>query len=672
MFKDISEALQLRLIGIDDIAWQQGEIRQWQDSKHHSMVDDVVGSFFTARAEDVAEDKVGDVLDGSTEGEDGSENPNIFCTGPEAKCYNSKLCEEDYHAYLEFRTEIKVEQAIRTANAEFIPPLLPMGDDQLNSFRKVLPQVRAAAAEAFEKRRHQAVLNEADCRLAWDKILSAVFSGAVLEKDDHDARVGYFLERRLQTSQNDFWNRVCNLKGKAFNKAMDAQVQLLQQRLPASTVKTPDERYPGRGVDEVATSLRETFVGAYNEAAEALETLVSNRNTERTLAAATWFSNSSLDGLQARVLKHHEYSTSDGAIVLAIPDVFPSNHRNLAKAFCPVKGFYDQDKAGQPDSAEGEPEENKSPAVSTTTMPPVVTRDAAGSMHALLISARQAAESLLRGYGMLENQTGKIPAARGGESSATAHTGEPAQAKSVPASKKTDAAGKGKSSSPSKQLVVKRLAILFAILLVEFKKGLVSPLQGINQAIHYIEDSVYNLNAAGIQNFPVFAIAAVGFKARLLTAWGELRKDDNENDLLVVRLADTNCPQWDICNCSEAFRLAIFLIHVRDVWSKKLAARFTEEKEQYRLDWEAIHSEDSKLSGRFSWRMEDQKQGQACKELQAKVDAEVAKATALKVELIEKMKAKAEAKAEAKAKAKAKAEAQAQAQAKAKTKAKVR
>ena len=72
-------------------------------------------------------------------------------------------------------------------------------------------------------------------------------------------------------------------------------------------------------------------------------------------------------------------------------------------------------------------------------------------------------------------------------------------------------------------------------------------------------------------------------------------------------MADVNCPGWDITDRADALRLALFLILVRDVWSKRLVRKFMEIRPTFRKEWATMCDESKKLSGKFAWRMKDQK-----------------------------------------------------------------
>ena len=127
------------------------------------------------------------------------------------------------------------------------------------------------------------------------------------------------------------------------------------------------------------------------------------------------------------------------------------------------------------------------------------------------------------------------------------------------------------------------------------------------------------LACLGIYELPVFAIVAVGFKAYLLMAWGV--QDQNQSvrrhtacipkqrthlsmqDITLVKIADENCPHWDICNPSQALHLAIFLLNLRDHWLPHLLGKVRDVTADVRARWS---SDDPKVRHSFDWQMTHQ------------------------------------------------------------------
>ncbi|KAI4517488.1 hypothetical protein K525DRAFT_210781, partial [Schizophyllum commune Loenen D] len=146
------------------------------------------------------------------------------------------------------------------------------------------------------------------------------------------------------------------------------------------------------------------------------------------------------------------------------------------------------------------------------------------------------------------------------------------------------------------------LALVIMFLVWEFKKEGQSREQVTNQGRFALMNNVKFLACLGIYELPVFAIVAVGFKAYLLMAWGV--KDPNHmQDITLVRIADENCPHWDICNPSQALHLAIFLLNLRDHWLPHLLEKVREVTADVRARWS---SDDPKVRHSFDWQMTHQ------------------------------------------------------------------
>ncbi|EPQ50014.1 hypothetical protein GLOTRDRAFT_134343 [Gloeophyllum trabeum ATCC 11539] len=197
--------------------------------------------------------------------------------------------------------------------------------------------------------------------------------------------------------------------------------------------------------------------------------------------------------------------------------------------------------------------------------------------------------------------------------------------KQAPQGKKSQSTRKGKprdrkeapqAAEAQLSSLEESIPIIFALLFIEYKKEGGSEGQVLNQSRFNLTSGVSNLNAIGILDFPVFALAAVGFNGSLLTAWGE---KTSAHSALDIHMADTNCPGWDITDRADAFRLALFLILIRDVWSKWLVEKFQEVRPAFIKDWSTLCGQPKKLSGRFAWRMKDQKG----EDIYVKLDKEV-------------------------------------------------
>ncbi|KAI5828586.1 hypothetical protein K523DRAFT_353306 [Schizophyllum commune Tattone D] len=114
-----------------------------------------------------------------------------------------------------------------------------------------------------------------------------------------------------------------------------------------------------------------------------------------------------------------------------------------------------------------------------------------------------------------------------------------------------------------------------------------------NQARFDLIDALKHLDSRGIHNFPVFAVVVVDTVGHVITAWSE--KGTN-----VHKIMDTNCPQFDIAEPSQALRYATFLVQVCTLWTEKFDA--LERRTQEKLDewWKP-------KSRGWRWKMDHQK-----------------------------------------------------------------
>ncbi|KAI5828583.1 hypothetical protein K523DRAFT_276462 [Schizophyllum commune Tattone D] len=115
-----------------------------------------------------------------------------------------------------------------------------------------------------------------------------------------------------------------------------------------------------------------------------------------------------------------------------------------------------------------------------------------------------------------------------------------------------------------------------------------------NQARFDLIAALKHLDSRGIHNFPVFAVVVVDTVGHLITAWTE--KDNGTN---IHKIMDTNCPQFDIAESSQALRYATFLVQICTLWTEKFDV--LERRAQARLDrWWKPNSR------RWRWKMDHQ------------------------------------------------------------------
>uniref|UniRef100_D8PTW8 Uncharacterized protein n=1 Tax=Schizophyllum commune (strain H4-8 / FGSC 9210) TaxID=578458 RepID=D8PTW8_SCHCM len=179
-------------------------------------------------------------------------------------------------------------------------------------------------------------------------------------------------------------------------------------------------------------------------------------------------------------------------------------------------------------------------------------------------------------------------------------------------------------------------SVCLPVLYREYKRGRVHPLQGANQARIYLTSASHYYAALDMYDVPVFALATVGGKGRLLCGWAEKvsppdprNPDDANKDPASIALSsclaitvrhhivDTNCPEWDLSNSSDAIDFASFLTLLRTTHIPRVVEKFNKRRAQFVADWR-----DPAKRSRFEWTMAHQRQSQYYKDIKAKLGSE--------------------------------------------------
>ncbi|KAK1217831.1 hypothetical protein PQX77_019504 [Marasmius sp. AFHP31] len=71
-------------------------------------------------------------------------------------------------------------------------------------------------------------------------------------------------------------------------------------------------------------------------------------------------------------------------------------------------------------------------------------------------------------------------------------------------------------------------------------------------------------------------------------------------------MADTNCPEWNISDPTDALKFAIFLIRLRTQYRKQLVERFKEVFDEPLSDVKEATGSNKKAQQRFRWKSLDQ------------------------------------------------------------------
>ncbi|KAJ8089242.1 hypothetical protein PM082_014490 [Marasmius tenuissimus] len=173
----------------------------------------------------------------------------------------------------------------------------------------------------------------------------------------------------------------------------------------------------------------------------------------------------------------------------------------------------------------------------------------------------------------------------------------------------------------AQELANKFASILLPFLFLEYKKGLGNPDAGVIQAEFYVASAIRFLATMGIFEMPVFAISTVGAIGRLICGWGrsvgevdsvepfKARKKPlniKHSENVVIMMGNTNCPQWNIADATDAIRFAIFLIRLRTQYYERLVTEFKRVFDDLLRDVKAASDGDEKAKDRFRWRLFDQ------------------------------------------------------------------
>ncbi|KIY64107.1 hypothetical protein CYLTODRAFT_113285 [Cylindrobasidium torrendii FP15055 ss-10] len=81
-----------------------------------------------------------------------------------------------------------------------------------------------------------------------------------------------------------------------------------------------------------------------------------------------------------------------------------------------------------------------------------------------------------------------------------------------------------------------------------------------------------------------------------------------------IRIADANCPEWDISKPRDVFRLGLFLQYLRTEHRDKLERKFDEVKKEVSDSWKHKESWMPRERVLREWKMSKQKEGPAYRE----------------------------------------------------------
>ena len=165
-------------------------------------------------------------------------------------------------------------------------------------------------------------------------------------------------------------------------------------------------------------------------------------------------------------------------------------------------------------------------------------------------------------------------------------------------------------------LILSKIAVCMPGMFREYKRDFVKPAQCLNKGRAYIMSGTDYYASLDMYDVAVFALATVGAKGRLLCGWAERPPNATDEDVstlstkafssllsspqgiqIVHHIIDTNCPEWDLSNSSDAIDFAMFLTLLRTKHFPDIVRRFEEKRTQFVADWRSGNVE------RFRWTM---------------------------------------------------------------------
>ncbi|EPQ50038.1 hypothetical protein GLOTRDRAFT_97269, partial [Gloeophyllum trabeum ATCC 11539] len=336
------------------------------------------------------------------------DNPQSFLSvGSTQEYYFSKLDEDSFRAFLNFQNDLEYEKALRHATS--LSPLLPIGPENLDTFKRVVPTICSASDEARALRECLGGKkpNEAECRLMWDKIIKVIFPGVTTFGDG--SFTDMTMERPVSASRNLISDAV--LGGTSSFHDLKLEYRDLQsgsddrsaREVVWSRLQVTPEAADGEAHD-AARALREILKQESNRGDGVLSKALVDRIFERDDSVARWNKNTEDDiDIKARVLHSYNLGVCDTLVLAGAPFVFPESNAALVKDFSVIQTVYDAQK--QPDATSTSNDDPETIAVDveeapetgsgaeapgTNTNSAVQLPLAPSSMHCVVALAKQA------------------------------------------------------------------------------------------------------------------------------------------------------------------------------------------------------------------------------------------------------------------------------------------
>ncbi|KAL1745080.1 hypothetical protein HDZ31DRAFT_73814 [Schizophyllum fasciatum] len=505
---------------------------------------------------------------------------------------------------------------------------------------------------------------EMESRHSWDAVIDLYLSGIRDERAGEDSNAAYFSQE------------ISSLISSKGQKTAPMYSQGQKRKLPMKTMgKMAKMSVPRKEQAKTTTQAPERSMNldqiTLSKDSERLTDIVNQERANRLRRAGQYGQTSGpgeiKSALSARALSDFVYGVCDGLVFVEVPDVFTDDDKKFASELEDFSILAASAQVHSKFRAEGELDTEPS---ADDRLPP--------STPSIVHTIREFAHKLKRDRterGANDASGGhsppvKVPASddavhdRGRQGSSRVRVSthasstpgvSPARAGRVASSASDE--GMVSSCAPSTddvpQQQTKRAykieltnwkCICLPILFREYKRGWIDPLQGLNQARIYILSGTDYYATMDMFGVVVFAIATVGAKGRLLCGWAEKNKDSSSPIRVIHHIIDTNCPEWDLSNSSDAIDFAIFLTLLRTQHIPDVVRRFEQVRPDFVGKWRA--GRDSRK--RFHWSMVHQRkyskaykeakanktaQENAYREIQREMDSIVVENTNLKVAL---------------------------------------
>ncbi|KAI0633063.1 hypothetical protein C8Q77DRAFT_1158493 [Trametes polyzona] len=576
-------------------------------------------------------------------------DPNVGC--PHSAL--NRIYMEQWHGY---NQEKALEQIVRSGHK--LQLLTEVEHTTREIIARALPQVLSLSE--VTARGSLDVPVEMESRQTWDAVIYELLGGLAGEADvelDHaeDKSNGFHrlvpyrthsrLERRIYSPKNGVFETTLNLVAKphsryitksqvmrgfasVFTDAMWREKNV--EHLPP-TDQTPrcTDPQPGLSDEELLISrlivqtevVLDRHVHAVDKALNV--STWSKKATNYLILANT----STEDTLAARAFCDFEYSICDGVVFVEIPDVFNATDCSFAEELDGFAVIGDPKLSRQANMKEVD-DANMEPAPDDKLPPScpeivIAVREFVAELQKTRMAQSHAGSGESRaiadyaehspgdssasgGNRSLEESLSNVHVAGSTQESSTSPT---AASNDLPPPAVVSQEDADSNVSHNNEGVASKTAwtsVCLPILFREYKRSLVNPLQGMNQARIYILSATAFYASLDMYGVVVFAVATVGSKGRLLCGWAE-KAPEGSIPAVVHRIIDSNCPEWDLGNSSDAIDFATFLALLRTKHIPDVVARFEATREAFVNDWRNGNRE------RFHWTLADQKNSELCR-----------------------------------------------------------